>query len=593
MRIAFDIETDNLLDEMTKVHCIVARDIDSNTEWIADATTGYDEMIDILNNAELLIAHNGIGFDEPVLRKMFPNFKPTGKSFDTLIMCRAMYHDVVLKDYGRCKAGRLPARLKGSHSLEAYGYRLRELKGDFGKQENAWEVYTEEMLEYCQQDVVVLKKLYLKILSDGASPEMIELENEFAIIIQRQMEKGVCFDEEAAIKLMIDIRVEKDKLYEELRRAFPIQVVSKDLGKVTTSKVNNRKRCITRGAQFCKITYQEFNPNSRQQITERLIKKYNWTPDDVTEKGTIKVNENILNDLDYPEAKLLSRAMMLGKRLAQISDGNQAWLKKVKGGRIYGRVNTGGAISGRCTHSSPNLAQVPSISSPFGKQCRSLFTAEEGKSIVGCDASGLELRCLSHYLARFDGGEYAEIVLNGDIHTANQEAAGLPTRNMAKTFIYGWLYGAGAVKIGKIVGGGAKEGGKLQSKFMKKFSAIKKLKEAVVSVVETKGYIKGLDGRRMRTRSPHSALNLLLQGAGALVMKRWLIEVMKVVDARGLDATPVLNVHDEAQFEVREDQAEELAQICEDCMKLAGEHFNFRIPIEGESKIGKTWKDTH
>lgn len=593
MKIAFDIETDNLLEKMTTVHCIVARDIDSDKEWVADHATGYDEMIDLLNNAELLIAHNGIGFDVPALTKMFPKFKPQGKSFDTLVMCRALWHDVVIKDFGRCKAGRLPARLKGSHSLEAYGYRLRELKGDFGKQDNAWEVYTDEMLQYCRQDVIVLKKLYEKIMKAGASPEMIELENEFATIIQRQIAKGVAFDEKAAIELMIEIRTEKEKVYEELRQAFPLEAVSKDLGKVTTSKVNNRKRHVTKGARFCKIEYREFNPNSRQQIAERLIKKYDWNPSEVTDKGTIKVNETILNGLDYLEAKLLSRGMLLAKRLGQISDGSQAWLKHIKKGRIHGNVNTGGTISGRCSHSSPNLAQVPAISSPYGAECRNLFISEEDKVIVGCDASGLELRCLGHYLARFDGGKYADIVLNGDIHTANQKAAGLPTRNNAKTFIYGWLYGAGAVKLGAIVGGSAKEGGKLQSRFMKKFPAIKKLKEAVENAVETKGCLKGLDGRRMRTRSPHSALNLLLQGAGALVMKRALIECDRLATKAGLDYEFVLNVHDEWQAEVSKNDADAFAALSIKAIQKAGKYFNFRIPLDGDAKIGINWKETH
>ena len=593
MRIAFDCETDGLLDKITTVHCIVARDIDSDFELIADHSTGFDEMIELLNNAELLIAHNGIGFDLPVLFKMFQSFKPKGKVFDTLTMCRAVWNDVVINDFGRCKAGNMPTRLKGSHSLEAYGYRLKELKGDYGKQDNAWDVYTPEMLVYCKQDVVVLKKLYLRLIASGCSPKMIELENEFAIIIQRQMEKGVAFDEKAAIKLMIDLRIEKDKIHEELKVVFPIHVVSKDLGKTTTSKVSNRKRNIIKGASFCKIIYQEFNPNSRKQISERLIEKYNWTPNDVTDKGTVQINETILNDMDYPEAKLLARAMLLSKRLSQISDGNQAWLKKVKDGRIYGRVNTGGAISGRCTHSSPNLAQVPSINSPFGEECRSLFTVKEGYKMVGCDASGLEIRTLVHYMSRYDGGAYRKVVLEGDIHTHNQEAAGLPTRNMAKTFFYGFCYGAGAEKLGSIIGGGAKEGSILKARFFKKLPALKKLMDNVIKAVESRGYIRGLDGRRLRTRSPHSALNLLLQSAGALIMKRWLIEVMKIIDERGLDCTPVLNTHDEAEFEVLKGQEDEVAQICEECMLIAGEFFNIRIPIQGVSQIGETWADVH
>jgi len=594
--IVFDLETTAIpstgIKNIEKIHCLVAKCIETGALYAASSAVDIGAIIPILNSANTLIGHNIIGFDIPVLQKFFPDFKPQGRIIDTLVMCRALWHDVILKDFGRIKAGRLPARLKGRHSLEAYGYRIGILKGDYGKQEDAWDVYTEEMLEYCKQDVEVTASLYKRILEAGASDQMIDLENKFAICMQVQMEKGVHFNEKAAIALMIKIRAEKEKIDEELKIAFPTRVISKDLATVTTSKVNNRNRFISKGAQFCKITYQEFNPNSRQQIAERLMEK-GWVPDDYTDKGNVKLNETVLDSMDIPEAKLLSRSMMLTKRLGQISDGNQGWLKQLQGDRIYGRINTGGAISGRCTHSNPNLAQVPSNNSPFGPECRDLFDVSHGNKLVGCDAAGLELRCLAHYLARFDNGAYADIVLNGDIHTANMKAAGLTERNQAKTFIYGWLYGAGAEKLGTIVGGGAKEGSKLQAKFMKNFPAVKKLKEAVMSRVEQFGYLKGLDGRRLRTRSPHSALNLLLQSAGALVMKQWAVLVMDEIAKSGLDATPVLNIHDEGQFEVREDQAEEFAKICEECMPLAGEAFNFRIKIEGEAKIGNTWEETH
>jgi DNA polymerase I-like protein with 3'-5' exonuclease and polymerase domains len=324
------------------------------------------------------------------------------------------------------------------------------------------------------------------------------------------------------------------------------------------------------------------------------MRKYGWKPTDFSDKNNITVNEGILDGLEYPEAKLLNQYLLLEKRLSMLVDGNAAWLKLVtKENRIHGRVKTAGAITGRCTHSSPNLAQVPASHSPYGEQCRELFTVPMHYRQVGCDASGLELRCLAHYLARYDGGEYAQIVLHGDIHKENQMAAGLATRDMAKTFIYGWLYGAGAAKLGQIVGGGAEEGAKLQAKFMKKFPAIKKLKDAVSQAVKERKSIRGLDGRIMNVRSEHSALNMLLQSAGALIMKRALIEAMREIDKRELDACPVLNIHDEFQFEVRYDQAEEVAKILEESMIKAGNYFKFRIPIEGQAKIGSNWKETH
>jgi DNA polymerase-1 len=552
---------------------------------------GYASLIKILENADIIIAHNAIGFDVPVLKQFFPDFKPKGTVFDTLVMCKAVWHDVKLKDFGRVAKGTLPKHLLGSHSLEAYGYRMGEYKGNYGKQDAAWDVYTEDMAEYCKQDVVVLGKLYNRLIGTNLSPEMIELENRFAEIMFEQDQRGVCFDEAAAISLMFTLRTSRNDVLSKLHGVFGPQYEPVDHGKTFISKVNNKKRHITKGSEFCKIKLVTFNPGSRQQIANRLIQMHGWEPKQITEKGAVQINEGILKELPYPEARLLEEYLMVNKRLSQLADGNQAWLKKVKNGRIFARVNTGGAISGRCTHSSPNLAQVPSVNSSFGNECRSLFTAGRGYAMVGCDASGLELRCLAHYLGAFDNGAYADIVLNGDIHTANMEAAGLPERNMAKTFIYGWLYGAGVEKIGKIVGGGSKEGAKLQTRFMEKFPAIKKLKHNVGRAVEDRGYVTGLDGRRMRVRSPHAALNLLLQGAGALIMKKFAVILYDMTTH--LDRHFVLNVHDEIQAEVKPVHVKPYEDACHEAFKLAGEYFNFRIIIEGDVKVGKNWQETH
>src|SRR5690606_31621074 len=184
--------------------------------------------------------------------------------------------------------------------------------------------------------------------------------------------------------------------------------------------------------------------NSRTHIYKRLKDKYNWKPKEFTEKGTPKVSEEVLESLPYPEAELLNEYLMIQKRISQLAEGHSAWLKMVRpDGRIYGSVITNGAVTGRMTHNSPNLAQVPAVNVPYGKECRSLFTVPDDRVLVGADASGLELRCLAHYMARFDKGAYARELLEGDIHTANQKAAGLPTRDNAKTFIYAFLYGAG------------------------------------------------------------------------------------------------------------------------------------------------------
>lgn len=268
-------------------------------------------------------------------------------------------------------------------------------------------------------------------------------------------------------------------------------------------------------------------------------------------------------------------------------------MKLHKNDRIHGRVNTNGAVTGRCTHSKPNMAQVPATGAPWGHECRSLFRASSDRILVGADASGLELRCLAHYMARWDNGEYADRILNGDIHTANQKAAGLPTRSMAKNFIYALIYGAGTPKIGAIIGGDARDGSILKKRFFKSFPAIMFLRNSIDKIVEERGTLKGLDGRKLHVRSAHSALNTLLQSAGAVLMKKATVIAHELFEERGLSATQVAHVHDEIQFECLIDEADAVGEAVKDAIVLAGEHFDLRCPLNGDYKVGHTWADTH
>jgi DNA polymerase I-like protein with 3'-5' exonuclease and polymerase domains len=339
-----------------------------------------------------------------------------------------------------------------------------------------------------------------------------------------------------------------------------------------------------------------FNPGSRKQIADAFKEKYGWSPKEFTPEGRPKLNEEVLSKLSFPEAKLMVKYLTVSKRLGQVADGNESWLKAEVDGRIYGGVNPCGAVTSRCTHSRPNMAQVPRVGALWGKDCRSLFIAPEGCLLVGVDASGLELRCLAHYTYPFDDGGYTKEILEGDIHTANQKAAGLKNRDDAKTLIYAVCYGAGDYKIGQIVGGGRNEGRMLKSKFFSKIPALKKVKEGIAYRLKHQEYLTGIDGRKLNIRSPHSALNTLLQSAGAIAMKEATCILHRKFRSMGwgiADVQQVAHIHDEIQLQCRTEIADEVGKIAVESIKEAGQNLGFRCPLDGSYNTGINWAETH
>jgi len=593
-----DCETDGLLDKLTKLHSLVLIDVDTG-EMHSHHGRSIEKGVRQLEAADEVIFHNGIKFDLPAIQKVYPWFTFQGKVTDTLVLSRLIWADLADRDYDnvRKKKYALPGKLIGSHSLKAWGIRLGELKGDFGETSD-WSEWTPEMQSYCEQDVRVTRTLYTRLYAKNPSAQSVELEHQFATIVAMQERHGFAFNEGAAYELLATLVQRRMELADQLKAVFPPKVVRTPF----TPKVNNSKKGYVKGVTIEKETIVEFNPSSRQMIAERL-RGLGWEPVEKTESGQDKVDETVLSKLPYPEAKLLAEHFLVEKRIGQLSEGNQAWLRLVRSGRIHGSVNTNGAVTGRCTHSHPNIAQVPSVGAPYGAECRSLFGTRVGYSLVGADLAGLELRCLAHFMAEWDGGKYANILLTGDIHTENQKAAGLPTRNNAKTFIYAFLYGAGDVKIGSIVEPTADEetqkavGRKLKRKFLKGVPALAELKKAVAEEYGRLGHLVGLDGRKLRIRSEHAALNTLLQSAGALIAKQATIIAYQDLCASGLkwgkDFAMVAHVHDEMQFEVRKGLEDQVGQTVVEAMRKAGEHFNFRCPIDGEYKVGSNWRDTH
>jgi DNA polymerase-1 len=590
----FDCETNGLLEDVSKVHCLVIRD--TLNDKVFTYKDNIQEGCDLLMNTDQEIGgHNVIKYDVPVLSKLY-NFKVLeSKVVDTLVLSRLIYPDLGDIDAKLLAKNTLESKLYKSHSLKAWGQRLGHHKGEYDMTvaENR-ENWSQEMQDYCEQDTFVTAALYKFLMKKEPSVESVELEHKLQWIVAQMERDGFPFNEKAAFDLHNLLVSKKLELEVELTKAFPPWIVKEDKG---ISKVNNKKTGRVKGERYIKETLVEFNPNSRQHIADRLMTKYKWQPKEFTANGQPKVDDSVISELIYPEAKILAKYLVIQKRLGQLADGDQAWLKKVgSDGKIHGNYTTNGAVTSRATHSNPNIAQVPSSSAPYGSECRSLFTcSSESRAMVGADLSGLELRCLAHFMAQFDGGEYGRKLLDGDIHTENQKAAGLETRAQAKTFIYGFLYGAGAAKIGEIVGGTPKEGQALKNRFLSKVPALKRLISGVTNYAEKHGWVPGLDKRKLPIRSPHAALNTLLQSAGALISKQAIIIFKQLLIDKGYqDRTTLLAwIHDEIQIETDREIADEIGKLAVQSFEMAGEHFKFHCPITGEYKVGSNWAETH
>ena len=547
MLITLDIETNTSHDN---IWVVVTQDVETGEmlEHYSAAT-----LAPLISQASGVIGHNIVGFDAPVLLKQWNLHIPTPKQRDTLVMSR-LYNP----------------SLEGGHSLDSWGKRFGDHKIDFHDYDGG---LSDEMVEYCRQDVALTTRLY-KHLTDtlkreGFSQQCVDLEEKVAIITAQQERNGFMLDVEQATLLWQDITHKMRQITEQLQKVFP-PIVEERWSEKTGKRLKD------------KVT--EFNVGSRKQIAERLEGvgvKFKLQ----TEKGAIIVNEKVLEGIDIPEAKMIYEYLMLQKRAAQID----SWLTHEKDGRVHGRVITNGAVTGRMTHHSPNLAQVPSVSAPYGRECRSFWCVPEGHKLIGCDASGLELRMLAHYMR---DERYTNEILSGDIHTANMKAAGLTDRNQAKTFIYAFLYGAGPAKIGQIVGGGFREGQQLIDSFLRNTPALAKLREKVATH-SAGGTLPGLDGRRLRVRSEHAALNTLLQGAGAVVMKQALVLLSESLNQYDIPHKLVANVHDEFQIEVPENFADVVGKAAVRAIRNAGDVLDLRCPLDAEYNVGNNWAETH
>lgn len=545
---------------------MITLDLETNlghdTIWCAGVQDHSDTTVSLLfdkkslqqmlNTCDGVVGHNLIFFDLPVLRTCW-QIDTKAPVWDTLVMSRLLNPTIV-----------------GGHSLKAWGERLGFAKMDFDS-EDFDGGYTEEMGTYCKRDVEVTTKLYhhlVKELEDQKFSKLsVRLEHEVAAITAQQVANGFKLDVDLAEKWQAEMKAKLESITEQLQLVFP-PIITIRMSEKTGKRL--------------KDGVEEFNVGSRQQIAKRLeglgVKWKKLTP-----TGKPIVDETTLSEIDLPEAKLCAEYLGTVKLKGMVD----SWLSHVNRdtGRIHGYVNPCGAVTGRMTHNKPNLAQIPSLE--IARRC---FTVEEGNVLVGCDAAGLELRCLAHYM---DDTEYTRQILEGDIHTYNQEAAGLPERHMAKTMIYGLIYGAGDAKLGQIVGGGSAEGKKIRDTFLEQLPSLRKLIERSKKAAVAEGSVQGIDGRRVLVDEDYKALNRLLQSCGAIVMKVAIVKAVKMLTERNIPFKLVAQVHDEFQFETPQHFGKAVGIIARQAIIDAGVALKMKCPMDGEYKIGNNWSETH
>lgn len=659
-RLFFDLEANGLLEAQddkpaaTRIHCVAGADIDTG-ETFDFGPEDLPRAYEVLEQADMAVAHNGLRYDFRLLKKLVGLNIPFEKQRDTLVIARTKRPNIKETDK-KLNASRLKdgkpgmGQNFGKHTIEAWGFRLGVEK--VGADITDWSVWTPYMHERCISDIAVIQRLWHYLKPDSYSQAALDLEHRIARVVDRISDDGWPFDEKAAGELHAHLLDERHIVEKKLKAEFGgwwqdngVFVPKRPDAKRGYWGSGSVKTKDFKGYPVTKIEWVEFNPNSRPHIA-KCLKALGWQPTEFTDGGAPKLDEEIIEGIaaQYPEAEGLTRYLLIDKRLSQLADGDQAWLKQVNKGRIHAQYNPMGAVTSRMAHFRPNIAQVPANASPYGPECRGLFTVPQGWEMVGADMSGLETRCLAHYAAKHDGGEYGKVVLEGDLHWNNVLAMGLleglrDKHNVlhtigreqgAKRFFYAWMYGAGDEKAGRIildacramlkadpVAGAAvyesffgtdmapgskllkRVGKRVKGEFLEKTPVLKVLKGEIASYVEQHGFLPGLDMRRLPVRSEHAALNTLLQSCGAILCKRWTVDACDALTAEGFkwgwngDLVLLGNIHDENQFATRVGLGQRVGELAVKAAREAGAPYKFRIPLDGEFKVGRSWAETH
>ncbi len=599
MKVIADIEANGLKPD--QIFCIVCKEHESgkihkfvdkrwNTEY--PSLEDFDEFSEGVTH---WVFHNGLGYDLPVLKRLRGLNVTIPNQTDTLVLSRL---------FGCLRE--IPKGVKSAHSLEAWGLRLKFEKDHYDQ----WEYYEQEMLDYCVKDVEVLHKTYNYLMREGKgySEFSIKLEYETTLVLREQQTTGWYIDERKAMVLHAELTTRAKEIEDVIESEFLplpkyIKEVVPKINKDGTMSVVGLKflgeQMENVGGPLSRIKWQLFDLNSPTQKVQRL--EGYWDPYIKTPAGSWKLCEENLSTVhdNAPSGlKLLAEYAMVSSRYRMVEN----WLDNTWGdSRVHGRVISVGSATHRMAHQSPNSANIPSHG-PYGKECRELWTVEDTRTrrICGVDAAGIQLRMLAHYM---NDKDYIEAVCHGDIHETNLEAMGIDkgillpdgtheARPTAKTFIYAYLLGAGDAKAGQIIGGTSKDGRNLKATFLDSLPALAALKERAVKAAK-RGYMIGLDGRRIHIKSAHHSLSAYLQGGETILMRLAMVNAYKEARQRNLDAHQVGIIHDEFQWDCHKDVAEDVKELlCRHIIK-AGEILKTKCPMDADGSIGYSWAETH
>jgi len=584
-----DIETDDL--NATKVWCIVAENAVTDESYVFGPWDGDSFRYWASDSSRIYVGHNLLSFDVPTCNRLLGTSIPRDRIVDTLVLSY-LYNP----------------KLVGGHSLESWGQRLKEPKADF----NDFSQFTGEMLNYCKQDVKLTKKLFHKLTERMKvfkfSEKSCEIEHNIRDVVNKQQRNGFYFNVPNAQKLRDDLLAKAEQLRESIHQLFPPELVEQAVYDYKVKKdgtpyesffrhLKTYDRVIMHGDTYSVHNWQDFNINSPPQRIERLM-SLGWNPEKFTKAGNPQVDEESLLAFyelkKMPEIKAIADYLVLTGRASMIG----TWLNNVgPDSRIHGTVMTCGASTRRMTHSAPNSANIPKAKEkvPYGKECRQLWTVDDhvNRRLVGYDAKGLEMRMFAHYL---NNPEAAELYINGDPHQVNADLLGIE-RDPVKNVFYAFLYGAMDPKLGWTADTSLvkkadqrRRGAEVRELLIAKTPGLQTLVEQVKAEGE---YIRCIDGGLVRCEAEHARINYKLQSAGAIVMKQASIYLDERISHNGYDALKVGDIHDEGQLDCHVSCADEVGKLATQCLIDAGEELNFRVPIEGDYKVGLTWADTH